>query len=231
MDEYLLRNVLENPADDIPRLVLSDWWDENGQAERAEFCRIQCAISVELRQTIISGNDRLNALKRRERDLFESMGANPFNFCPMLCSVGIEPTRKRSDLPYPTGFIQRGFVSEIELVAAQFLVFAREMFERGPIQHVTLTDKTTLVRNADSILHCWQRFSTFAHAWQSVPTIERRAYAIPDELFDLIDGKERKDNGAKYFAGEKEAQAALSAACVKLGRRLAGLSEIREGKP
>lgn len=45
--EYLalLEAILENPADDAPRLILSDWLEEHGEEERAEFIRLQCRIA------------------------------------------------------------------------------------------------------------------------------------------------------------------------------------------
>lgn len=45
-DAALLRAVLSAPDDDLPRLVIADWWDENGQPERAEFCRVQCEMPL-----------------------------------------------------------------------------------------------------------------------------------------------------------------------------------------
>lgn len=38
----LLAGVLARPDDDLPRLVLADWLDENGKSDRAEFIRAQC---------------------------------------------------------------------------------------------------------------------------------------------------------------------------------------------
>jgi uncharacterized protein (TIGR02996 family) len=43
--EALLRTVCENPDDDTPRLVFADWLDENGEAERAEFIRLQILMA------------------------------------------------------------------------------------------------------------------------------------------------------------------------------------------
>jgi uncharacterized protein (TIGR02996 family) len=40
--DALFRAILENPADDLPRLVYADWLEEHGQPERAEFIRLQC---------------------------------------------------------------------------------------------------------------------------------------------------------------------------------------------
>jgi uncharacterized protein (TIGR02996 family) len=44
----LLRDIIANPADEAPRLVLADWLDERGDAEqsvRAEFIRLQCDLA------------------------------------------------------------------------------------------------------------------------------------------------------------------------------------------
>jgi uncharacterized protein (TIGR02996 family) len=40
--EALFRAILAAPADDLPRLVYADWLQEHGNAERAEFIRLQC---------------------------------------------------------------------------------------------------------------------------------------------------------------------------------------------
>jgi uncharacterized protein (TIGR02996 family) len=41
----LLEAARERPRDDTPRLVLADWLDEAGDAYRAEFLRLQCALT------------------------------------------------------------------------------------------------------------------------------------------------------------------------------------------
>ena len=38
----LLAAVASDPDDDLPRLVYADWLDEHGEADRAEFIRLQC---------------------------------------------------------------------------------------------------------------------------------------------------------------------------------------------
>jgi uncharacterized protein (TIGR02996 family) len=35
----LLQDIIENPADDVPRLIYADWLEENGAEERARFIR------------------------------------------------------------------------------------------------------------------------------------------------------------------------------------------------
>jgi uncharacterized protein (TIGR02996 family) len=41
-----LAEILEHPDDDTPRLIYTDWLDENGQPERAAFIRLQCELAV-----------------------------------------------------------------------------------------------------------------------------------------------------------------------------------------
>src|SRR4051812_4308605 len=39
-EETFLSALRDNPADDVTRLALADWLDEDGQAERAELLRL-----------------------------------------------------------------------------------------------------------------------------------------------------------------------------------------------
>lgn len=42
----LLAAILETPAADVPRLIAADWFDDDGQPERAAFIRAQCRIAA-----------------------------------------------------------------------------------------------------------------------------------------------------------------------------------------
>src|SRR4051812_6366435 len=44
-DDAFLRAIIDNPDDDLPRLVYADWLDEHGDPDRAEFIRLQCTLS------------------------------------------------------------------------------------------------------------------------------------------------------------------------------------------
>lgn len=44
-EQALLQSIIDNPDDDFSRLVFADWLEENGQADRAEFIRVQVAIA------------------------------------------------------------------------------------------------------------------------------------------------------------------------------------------
>ncbi len=87
-ESALLQCVLENPADDFPRLVLCDFWEERGeQLERAEFIKTQIALWAEhprggapdLYADPDSRDDQIwkhhvLALQAREREIAESLG-------------------------------------------------------------------------------------------------------------------------------------------------------------
>ena len=44
-DTGLLKDICANPDDDTPRLVYADWLDDHGDAEGAEFIRLQIRLS------------------------------------------------------------------------------------------------------------------------------------------------------------------------------------------
>jgi len=50
-ERSLLDAVLENPDDDLPRLVYADYLDEHGDPKRAEFIRgADCIVEVSQRR-------------------------------------------------------------------------------------------------------------------------------------------------------------------------------------
>lgn len=68
-DEGLHRAVIAEPDDDGPRLVYADWFDEHGQAERAEFIRTQVALARSP-----AGDPRRPEWRRREAELLGRFG-------------------------------------------------------------------------------------------------------------------------------------------------------------
>ena len=44
-DDAFLAAIVDRPDDDLPRLVYADYLDETGDAERAEFIRVQCDLA------------------------------------------------------------------------------------------------------------------------------------------------------------------------------------------
>src|SRR4051794_32461983 len=59
-----LQAIAEAPDDDAPRLVFADWLQDEGDADRAEFVRAQCALA-----RIAADDPRRPELCRREDEL------------------------------------------------------------------------------------------------------------------------------------------------------------------
>ena len=49
--DAFLRAIAADPADDTVRLAFADWLDEQGEADRAEFIRLQI-VSERIRQRV-----------------------------------------------------------------------------------------------------------------------------------------------------------------------------------
>ena len=62
--DAFLNAIHASPADDLPRLVYADWLEENGDASRAEFIRVQCELA-----TIDAIDPQRPALEDREHEL------------------------------------------------------------------------------------------------------------------------------------------------------------------
>jgi uncharacterized protein (TIGR02996 family) len=72
-----LQAIFEKPDDDRPRLLYADWLDENGDTERAEFIRIQCALASligdqEEGAEFETNRAEIHELWQREQSLFEA---------------------------------------------------------------------------------------------------------------------------------------------------------------
>jgi uncharacterized protein (TIGR02996 family) len=61
-----LRAIAASPDENAPRLVFADWLEEQGEPDRAEFIRTQCAL------TLPGLPERRHALRVRERDLLDA---------------------------------------------------------------------------------------------------------------------------------------------------------------
>jgi uncharacterized protein (TIGR02996 family) len=99
------------PEDDAPRLVYSDWLDERGEVERAEFVRTQ----IEMRREYDAHGrvtPRLDALFLKQKELFQ----RPWADILRRCGAAAVST-------YARGFSTSGF----HLTAADFAREAAEL--------------------------------------------------------------------------------------------------------
>lgn len=196
----LLRHVLEAPGDDVPRLVYADWLEDNGQPERSEFIRVQ----VEL--------EKLRQMTGSEPDY------NPYRLWALIDAEsrydyerGVWLHQSWPGWPMSSSCCwSRGFVSRIELPAADFTeANARALFSCQPITEVVLAGKRP-VQVGDG------RWQWFCENWAPDPI------NLPYHLWQMVNPMQP---GAVFgeWPTEPLALAALSAACVRWGRGLAGL--------
>jgi uncharacterized protein (TIGR02996 family) len=93
--DAFLRAIAANPDDAAVRLVFSDWVEEHGDLERAEFIRTQC----ELASSKLS-RKRRHALRVRERELLD---ARRHEWCQAI------------GLPIEEVSFERGFIARMRL--------------------------------------------------------------------------------------------------------------------
>jgi uncharacterized protein (TIGR02996 family) len=130
-DEAFLQDVLAHPGDDVPRLIYADWLEDQGQAERAEFIRAQCALAK---------------LPRKDPRRPELEGVE----FALLSLHDAEWAGELTRLVRGWGF-RRGFVHRVRVDAADFLAGHGELFRLAPVRRVKFEGAVGLVpRLADS---------------------------------------------------------------------------------
>ncbi len=117
-EQAFLEGILEYPDDDALRLIFADWLDEYGDADRAEFIRVQCALAGQ-----DLPNDRRGEFERRQEELLERYGN--------------EWARPIRHLVRGWRF-HRGFIDEVVVWDDLFPVIAQRIFRRVPIQHLKI---------------------------------------------------------------------------------------------
>jgi uncharacterized protein (TIGR02996 family) len=99
-DDVFLRAILQNPADDTPRLIYADWLDERGEP-RGEFIRIQCRLAQ-----LAATAERRPLLEQSERELLDHHQDRWLGSLRSLLSAWT---------------FRRGFLDEITIPAAIYL--------------------------------------------------------------------------------------------------------------
>jgi uncharacterized protein (TIGR02996 family) len=132
----LCQAVVQQPADDLPRLMAADWLEERGQPERAEFIRVQVELA----------SDPTPALQWRERALWNGVNVGhfwPIELAPSLLAVRFDWSSPNSGLgsSRSTGKqieFHRGFPDSVNTQAMQWLQFGNELVPQYPVRTVRL---------------------------------------------------------------------------------------------
>lgn len=140
--DALLAAVLANPDDDHPRLVMADWFEGQGDVERAEFIRVQCEYTNPPAQRL---------LKKRQNAL---LNENARKWCPLVPKSGWRLTsyNRYKEKRFGVGVtinarhvavFTGGFVHELECTAAAWLAHGDAITAAHPVRTVRLTTRLT----------------------------------------------------------------------------------------
>jgi uncharacterized protein (TIGR02996 family) len=115
-NEALLRAIIQQPEEDTPRLAYADWLDENGDADRAEFIRVQCEVT-----SLPTSDPRRPDLLTRERELLDRHS--------WAWAEGLAP--RVSEWQFRRGFVER---VETSLETDRDTIAA--LLQKAPIRHL-----------------------------------------------------------------------------------------------
>ncbi|MFO0935365.1 MAG: TIGR02996 domain-containing protein [Gemmataceae bacterium] len=137
MPPDLLESILAAPDDDLPRLIAADWFEENGEPDRAEFIRVQIerarlASSSTFSSSFPADDERTRlSLVAREKVLLHKHGER-----------WLAPLRQRGEALQHRGthgqFV-RGFVEVVWMPAAMFWRRGEKLFARTPARELKVT--------------------------------------------------------------------------------------------
>jgi uncharacterized protein (TIGR02996 family) len=119
-DDAFLHDIIENAADNTPRLVYADWLDEHGNAERAEFIRLQIEHA-----RLDADDPRRWDLSKREETLLKAHGTAWMQNLTDWAREG-------------RCWFRRGFVAEVTATVDQFLDGAAALRRATPLEGVAL---------------------------------------------------------------------------------------------
>jgi uncharacterized protein (TIGR02996 family) len=140
-----LRDILERPDDDVPRLIYADWLEEFGDeadAARAEFIRLQCERA---RRGALGGPaDRLARQAEKLLGAHWEAWVGPLRQVvgPGAASLG-ETWLTAGYQPEGLTKFRRGFVEVLSLNAGRFLCQAEALFDLTPLRYLRLGGLTT----------------------------------------------------------------------------------------
>jgi uncharacterized protein (TIGR02996 family) len=221
--EALLRAILENPADDVARLVLADWLQEHGEEDRAGF------------------------LREADRHEFQFEGGwQYYRGCgllsPHVAMLYSELVAADAD-SWGAGAqatFRGPFMERVSMTTEAFVKHAPSVFSQHPIMKVRLTD---LNPEYEWWSHQELAITTGARSWDWDRRVIRLTFNTPDsaeavafsgEVFKALwkDAKHVNKRGRMRmsqwleYRTEKEALDAMSRALVDWGRKKAGLKKL-----
>jgi uncharacterized protein (TIGR02996 family) len=117
-EEAFLEDIVSHPDDDAPRLVFADWLDDHGEADRAEFIRLQVHGARPLAE------EQRRVGEKRQEELLTRHEGTWRSALPALEGV--------TWVDFSRGFVEAVFVESPEVFLAQ----AAALFAAAPVRRL-----------------------------------------------------------------------------------------------
>lgn len=238
-----LRCILENPADDVARLVFADWLDEHGEEERAEFIRVQVELATlaDVEKPVFASPvfademdevadycerwSRKKRLLERQRKVlaWRNIEAWATHRYVLRHTAGRAEFDQLHEDKVSAALFTRGFISHTTCAAADFLKYTEAIFSQHPVTQCRLTCRHP--DDAGGERGMVYRYSGMSY-WEPGYTGHNHPCHIPADIYSLMDGHIDEHGGQKFYESREKADAALLRACVAYGRQLSKLPPL-----
>lgn len=192
----MLAGIRADKADDLKRLVLADWLEEHGQAERAELIRVQCRIA-EIRRDCMCGGCRTSGQHHNgpcgiDRERVELPDGTTRNALLRIRNTRLVESLFASVLS-PAALAgcswdwDRGFVHTVRGPLASLIGVLPALVRDGVVERIEVTDRDPW---SDGILEftpgeygwCWWREAE----WANRGAANNQIGNLPDDVIELI---------------------------------------------
>lgn len=213
--EALLRAIIGDPADDLPRLAYADWCDERGDEARAEFIRVQIedarlrplddyATGAEINDswTREALHVRLSALRKRERVILSDHAHVWFRDAFPWC----EPPGEALFAQWWSQ-IGRGFLSIVRCPLQAWLDHGKAICAAHPVERVELSDRKP--HGVEGVRRGWWGSDSLTHGPDNLPVSLWKALRSPHMVESSSTG-----GGWKWYDSGDDAIDGLSEGCI-----------------
>lgn len=146
--EQLLAAICAEPNDDGLRLIYADWLDDTGDADRAEFIRVQLQLATLAGMGRAPEPEWIDPLVSRELELWVH---SPEWFAPLkdvlrLVQIGDDHPDEMTVLNFSIdggtyAVVRRGFASEFHVPADWWAGHGEAVVRSHPVERVKFTDR------------------------------------------------------------------------------------------
>lgn len=138
-----LADILENPEDDVPRLIYADWLQDNGQPQRAEFIRVQIELSKLGSNFRSTATDQLLAREKKLWGYLPALVGIMWDFKEALPGWAVLLPRDGGNGltdSFPWAIVRRGFIQRVRCTVRVWYDLGPQLVSRQPIRSLRLVD-------------------------------------------------------------------------------------------